>query len=168
MKTIKNDKEDPAMKLAEALQERADLNRRIEQLRNRLENSALVQEGERPAEAPEVLLEELEHCAARLEELMVRINLTNSRTMVDGLTLTELIAKKDCLSLKISVYRDLLQQAGQTTRRAVLAPSSRDFSAKGPGRALAWHRGASSARGVGSAGGTVRQSGLTNSPTRAV
>ena len=45
------------MKLAEALQERADLNRRIEQLRNRLENSALVQEGERPAEAPEVLLE---------------------------------------------------------------------------------------------------------------
>ena len=96
------------MKLAEALQERADLNRRIEQLRNRLENSALVQEGERPAEAPEVLL----------EELMVRINLTNSRTMVDGLTLTELIAKKDCLSLKISVYRDLLQQAGQTTRRA--------------------------------------------------
>ena len=96
------------MKLAEALQERADLNRRIEQLRNRLENSALVQEGERPAEAPEVLL----------EELMVRINLTNSRTMVDGLTLTELIAKEDCLSLKISVYRDLLQQAGQTTRRA--------------------------------------------------
>ena len=96
------------MKLAEALQERADLNRRIEQLRNRLENSALVQEGARPAEAPEVLL----------EELMVRINLTNSRTMVDGLTLTELIAKKDCLSLKISVYRDLLQQAGQTTRRA--------------------------------------------------
>lgn len=65
-----------------------------------------------------MLLEELEHCAARLEELMVRINLTNSRTMVDGLTLTELIAKKDCLSLKISVYRDLLQQAGQTTRRA--------------------------------------------------
>ena len=49
MITIKNDKEDPAMKLAEALQERADLNRRIEQLRNRLENSALVQEGERPA-----------------------------------------------------------------------------------------------------------------------
>lgn len=48
MITIKNDKEDPAMKLAEALQERADLNRRIEQLRNRLENSALVQEGVQP------------------------------------------------------------------------------------------------------------------------
>ena len=106
------------MKLAEALHERADLNRRVEQLRFRLENSALVQEGECPAEAPEALLEELERCTARLEELMVRINLTNSRATVDGLTLTELIAKKDCLSLKISVYLDLLQQAGQTTRRA--------------------------------------------------
>ena len=36
------------MKLAEALQERADLNRRIEQLRDRLENNALVQEGRPP------------------------------------------------------------------------------------------------------------------------
>lgn len=78
MITIKNDKEDPGHETGRGPAGTADLNRRIEQLRNRLENSALVQEGERPAEAPEVLLEELEHCAARLEELMVRINLTNS------------------------------------------------------------------------------------------
>ena len=43
------------MKLAEALQERADLNRKIEQLNNRLSNNALVQEGEEPAENPEKL-----------------------------------------------------------------------------------------------------------------
>ena len=36
--------EEPNMKLAEALQERADLNRRIEQLRYRLSNNVLVQE----------------------------------------------------------------------------------------------------------------------------
>ncbi|MEO2800040.1 DIP1984 family protein, partial [Flavonifractor plautii] len=36
------------MKLAEALQERADLNRNIEQLKNRLSSNALVQEGEQP------------------------------------------------------------------------------------------------------------------------
>ena len=106
------------MKLAEALQERADLNRRIDQLRYRLENSALVQEGERPAEAPEELLAELEQCTARLEELMARINLTNAQTKADGITLTELIAKKDALALKINVYRDFLQTAGQTARRA--------------------------------------------------
>ena len=47
------------MKLAEALQERADLNRRIEQLRYRLSNNVLVQEGEKPLEDPTALLEEL-------------------------------------------------------------------------------------------------------------
>ena len=36
------------MKLAEALQERADLNRLIQQLRQRLSNNAAVQEGEVP------------------------------------------------------------------------------------------------------------------------
>ena len=40
------------MKLAEALQERADLNRRIAGLSSRLADNALVQEGERPAEDP--------------------------------------------------------------------------------------------------------------------
>ena len=40
------------MKLAEALQERADLNRNIEQLRDRLSRNSLVQEGEQPGENP--------------------------------------------------------------------------------------------------------------------
>ena len=40
------------MKLAEALQERADLNRSIAQLKSRLEASALVQQGEQPLEDP--------------------------------------------------------------------------------------------------------------------
>ena len=44
------------MKLAEALQERADLNRQIEQLRSRLSHNAIVQEGEGPAEDPGDLL----------------------------------------------------------------------------------------------------------------
>ena len=49
------------MKLAEALQERADINRNIEQLKNRLNNNALVQEGEKTAEEPEKLKQELDH-----------------------------------------------------------------------------------------------------------
>ena len=48
------------MKLAEALQERADLNRRIEQLRSRLLNNAMKQEGEEPSEDPKELLKELD------------------------------------------------------------------------------------------------------------
>lgn len=106
------------MKLAEALQERADLNRRIDELRRRLGNSILVQEGEDPAEDPAALLAELDGALARLETLMAQINLTNCRTRADGLTLTELIARKDALQLRLSAYRDLVYTAGQSTSRA--------------------------------------------------
>ena len=40
------------MKLAEALQERADLNRRIEQLNSRLYRNSKVQQGRNPEEDP--------------------------------------------------------------------------------------------------------------------
>lgn len=106
------------MKLAEALQERADLNRRIDELRRRLENNALVQEGEDPAEDPAALLAELDGALARLETLMAQINLTNCRTRADGQTLTELIARKDALQLRLSAYRDLVYTAGQSASRA--------------------------------------------------
>ena len=51
--TVKNffrKADDLHMKLAEALQERADLNSKINELRCRLGNNATVQEGEAPAE----------------------------------------------------------------------------------------------------------------------
>lgn len=106
------------MKLAEALQERSDLNKKIDELRRRLGNSILVQEGEEPAEDPAALLEELNGAMDRLETLMAQINLTNSRTRVGGRTLTEMIARKDALGLKLSAYRDLVYSAGQSTSRA--------------------------------------------------
>lgn len=106
------------MKLAEALQERADVNRKIEELRRRLSNVILVQEGEEPAEDPAELLEQLDTAVARLEKLMQDINLTNCRTKVNGSTLTALIARKDALNLKLSAYRDMVYTAGQSTSRA--------------------------------------------------
>lgn len=106
------------MKLAEALQERADLNRRIEQLRYRLNNNVLVQEGEKPAEDPAALLEELESSFTRLEWLIARINLTNCAVKVEGRSLTELIARRDVLSLRAEAYRRLVEEASQNTHRA--------------------------------------------------
>lgn len=106
------------MKLAEALQERADLNRRIQQLHQRLSNNAIVQEGESPAEDPAELLAELDGCVQSLESLITRINLTNCRTMVDGVSLTALLARRDALKLKLSAYRDLAYNASQLARRA--------------------------------------------------
>ncbi len=106
------------MKLAEALQERADLNRRIQQLHQRLSNNAIVQEGESPAEDPAELLAELDGCVQNLESLITRINLTNCRTTVDGVSLTALLARRDALKLKLSAYRDLAYNASQLARRA--------------------------------------------------
>lgn len=106
------------MKLAEALQERADLNSKINELRSRLSNNATVQEGESPAENPAELLSQLDECAARLEELIARINATNCATVTERGTLTELIAKRDCLPLRLSAYRNLVDEASCLAPRA--------------------------------------------------
>lgn len=106
------------MKLAEALQERADLNHRIQQLQQRLNSNAIVQEGERPAEDPAGLLAELDGCVGNLERLITRINLTNCQTQVGGESLTAHLARRDALKLKLSVYRDLAYNASQLARRA--------------------------------------------------
>lgn len=106
------------MKLAEALQERADLNRQIQQLRSRLLSNAVVQEGEAPAEDPAQLTAELESCLGRLEYLTAAVNLTNCAVCQGGRSLTELIAQKDCLKLKIGVYRDFLSEASRLAHRA--------------------------------------------------
>ena len=106
------------MKLAEALQERADLNRRIAEIGERVRNNCLVQEGEKPDEDPKELIRELDGCIDRLASLMAGINKTNNATVVDGRTLTELIAEKDALSVKIAAYKSFVGEAGQKTSRA--------------------------------------------------
>jgi uncharacterized coiled-coil DUF342 family protein len=106
------------VKLAEALQERADLNRNIEQLRSRLANNVIVQENEKPAEDPQALIKELDSAVSRLEELMKRINQTNCMTISEGKSITELIAARDALKVKIAVYKDIVSNASQTARRA--------------------------------------------------
>lgn len=105
------------MKLAEALDLRADTAKRLSQLSERLIANAKVQEGDSPAEDPVELLEELERLTDQLENLISRINLTNSKTMYEGKTLTEMIAAKDTLSLKSSVLRNFLASASAKTDR---------------------------------------------------
>lgn len=105
------------MRLAEALNLRADINKRISQLGERLRMNAKVQDGDTPAEAPAELLAELDRLTEELETLMGRINLTNSKTVSDGITLTEMIAKKDALALKSSIMRKFLAEASSKIER---------------------------------------------------
>jgi hypothetical protein len=106
------------MKLAEALQERADLNRSIEQLRQRIENNCLVQEGEQPVESPTALMAELDACVDRLQTLIVAINRTNSALKLGDRTLTNYIAERDCLRLKLSACQSFVSAASENTLRA--------------------------------------------------
>ena len=101
------------MRLAEALILRADIQKRIEQLKSRLAYNAKVQEGERPSEEPNALLAELDALSGELERLIVRINLTNCTAKTDGKSLTELIAKRDALTLKAGALRAFAQVAAQ-------------------------------------------------------
>lgn len=105
------------MKLATALSERADLQRRISELGGRLNNNAKVQEGEQPAEDPKELLEELNRNFVRLEELIARVNHTNNVTKSGDVTMTDLLAKRDCLKQRISIMRSFLDNASEKVSR---------------------------------------------------
>jgi len=100
------------MKLAEALSIRKDLQKRIQQIGKRLEDNVKIQEGDEPAENPKELMKELDECLKQLENLIWRINLTNVQTVNEaGKTVTQLMAEKDVLSLRLSALRSTFDRA---------------------------------------------------------
>ena len=104
--------------MANALSLRSEIQTRIQQLESRLNNNALVQEGEEPAEDPMELLRELKADYTRLEELISAINRTNNSTKLeDGTSLSDLLARRDCLKGKLGVLRGFLNNASALVRR---------------------------------------------------
>ena len=105
------------MKLAEALSARADLQRRIEQLRARIIANARFQEGEEPPEDASALLVDAEGDLARLRDLIRRINATNARLDLgsDG-TMTDALATRDVLRLRHSWLADAAASASGSTQ----------------------------------------------------
>jgi hypothetical protein len=100
------------MKLAEALVQRADVQKRIEQLRKRIKASAQVQEGEEPPENPAELLAEVERLLGELTALIGSVNRTNlSVHLPDGTTLTDALARRDALALHYAILSDLADAA---------------------------------------------------------
>lgn len=105
------------MKLAEALTARADLQRRIEQLRARITANARFQEGEEPSEDANALLVDAEADLARLRDLIRRINATNARLELgsDG-TMTDALATRDVLRLRHALLADAAASASGSTQ----------------------------------------------------
>ena len=50
--------------------------------------------------------------------MIEHINLTNCQTLVGDKTITELLARKDALTVQISAYRDVIEQGSRNTDRA--------------------------------------------------
>ena len=100
------------MKLAEALIQRSDVQKRIKQLKQRLASNALVQEGLAPAEDPQGLLAQAEQAVGELEQLVFSISRTNAQTPFgDGLNLAEAVVKRDMLMLRHLLRTDLAEAA---------------------------------------------------------
>jgi flagellar biosynthesis/type III secretory pathway chaperone len=103
------------MKVAEALQQRADVQKRLQQLRQRIAVSARTQEGEEPAEDPNALLAEADDLMEQLERLIRRINRTNVATALDAeLSMTDALARRDVLHLRRAI---LVEAAGHASTR---------------------------------------------------
>jgi hypothetical protein len=104
---------DPAMTtLGEALNQRADLQKRIAQLGERLRANVLLQEGDQPAESPDDLLTELGRAWDELEALIAKINQTNAASRLpSGGTVTEALARRDVLAMRTSAIRSAIKEA---------------------------------------------------------
>ncbi len=66
------------MKLAEALLLRSDLQKKVASLREGIVANAVVQEGDKPHEAPDQLMKEAFGVLAKLETLVSNVNTTPS------------------------------------------------------------------------------------------
>lgn len=87
------------MKLAEALSIRAELQTKVAELKERIKASAKVLEGDEPCDNVEELCKELDEALVQLENLIYRINLTNVQTILDGESLTKMMAIREMYSL---------------------------------------------------------------------
>jgi hypothetical protein len=109
------------LKLAEALAERAEATRRVEQLRARVVGNARYQEGETPAEDPAALLAEAGDVLDSLESLIRRINRTNAAvTMGQDGTITDALARRDVLRLRHAVVTSAADAAAGRDQRGVV------------------------------------------------
>ncbi len=106
------------MKLAEALLLRADLQKRLEQVRARLFNNVLIQEGEEPSEQPEDLLTEFIALQVKLTAIIKAINDTNHQTPFNQeMTISEALTERDRILAERNLYFEAAERASEKQDR---------------------------------------------------
>ena len=79
--------------------------------------NAKVQEGDTPSEEPNMLLNELNDNIIELENIIKSINKTNSSTYIGNESISDIIAKRDTLGLKLSILRSFISESANKIER---------------------------------------------------
>ena len=90
------------MKLAQLLNHRADLQKRMKDLKQRINRNLLVQEGEKPAEQPDELICIFTNISYQWREIVQVINMVNNQPInatPGGTTLSEMVVMRDHLKM---------------------------------------------------------------------
>lgn len=100
------------MRLAEALVMRADCQRKVAQIKQRLGRVIKVQEGEKPSESPTELLDELRLTLGDMAVWVKKINKTNALSAFDtSISLAEALAERDRIMQHRNILNELLSEA---------------------------------------------------------
>lgn len=98
------------MKLAEALLDRAEIQKKITDLQGRIQNNAVVQQDDAPSEDPNKLFADLCQCYTDLDSLNCRINTTNNTTPFDDkMKICDALALRESLDKQITTLASLAQ-----------------------------------------------------------
>ena len=103
------------MKLGELLAERAELQKRMQQLQQRMLDNATLQEGDKPTLDPTALLAQYRNLAEAHEEIVRRINRTNNSARIaiapEPMSLADAVVRRGRLARHAGVLRDLTARA---------------------------------------------------------
>ena len=106
------------MKLAEALLLRADQQKKLVSLRERIGKNAVCQQGDQPHEDPNDLIKEAFQVLGEFEDLVSRINSANAVNKIhDGRTITQAIAARETLGRQHSILQHAITSSQQTLNR---------------------------------------------------
>lgn len=104
------------MKLAEALIRKKYYESKINEIQTRFKNNAVISNNDIPEENPIDLLCELGEYCSKVQDLSVRIAITNSvNTDSDGRSLTQLLAAMENLKTQIDIIKNFLNKANELT-----------------------------------------------------
>lgn len=114
------------MKIAEALLRRKELIREAETLQKQYIANITVVDGVKPRRNAFAIEQKFFSCYNEIEKLIVNINHTNNVTIVEGMSVMQMIARRDMLKLMIPHYGIMYGQADKIVGAKDMKVDARD------------------------------------------